>query len=62
MVRFIFDLTGNETTQVLQLWVMLKYTKKYNTIKISEKRDERKNENYEILKKVGLQDKIKGLL
>jgi len=41
---------------------MLKYTKKYNTIKISEKRDERKNENYEILKKVGLQDKIKGLL
>jgi len=47
MVRFIFDLT-----EKTQLWVILKYTKKYNTIKISEKRDEEKNQNYEILKKL----------
>jgi len=41
---------------------MLKYGKKYNTIKISETREEVKNENYEILKKFGLRDKMKGLL
>ena len=43
-------------------WFRLKYAKKYNTIKISEKRNEGKNENYEILKKVGLRDKMTGLL
>jgi hypothetical protein len=66
---YFFDLTNLtsgtsnfDLTPKRNCGVMLKYGKKYNTIKISETREEVKNENYEILKKFGLRDKMKGLL